>query len=61
MKMSKKKKDEYVTPIRSYIDESGSWFIEFNKKDIIKIMNYLLYQHQIHHPPNLKKYLLDNL
>lgn len=36
--MSKKKKDEGVTPIRSYVDESGSWFIEFNKEDIKKLI-----------------------
>ena len=34
-----KKKEEYITPIRHFIDENGNWIIEFNKEDIKKLMN----------------------
>jgi hypothetical protein len=33
-----KNKDAYITPIRHFFDENGSWMIEFKKEDIKKLV-----------------------
>ena len=31
--------DNYITPIKTYTDKDGTWFIYFDKKEIQKLFN----------------------